>query len=52
MGVLAPGSVHARASIDTSGNFTMNVTAESPSNIFPSPSKVISKVSGPYDKPF
>ena len=48
MGVLAPGSAHARPSaqppIDTSGNFPAHVSAESPSNISPNPSEVISKV--------
>ena len=37
MGVLAPGSAHARPSsqpsIDTSGNFLAHMSAESPSNI-------------------
>ena len=53
MGVLAPGSAHARPSaqppIDTSGIFTADVSAESPSNISPNPSEVISKVSEPKD---
>ena len=53
MGVLAPGSVHARPSarppIDTSGNFPEHMSAESPSNISPNPSEVISEVSEPYD---
>ena len=39
MGVLAPGSVHARPSaqppIDTSGNFPAHLSAESPPNISP-----------------
>ena len=43
MGVLAPGSAHARPSawppIDTSGNFSAHVSAESPSNIPPYPPK-------------
>ena len=51
MGVLAPGSEHARPStqppIDTSGNFSADVSAESPSNISPNPSEVISEVSEP-----
>ena len=51
MGVLAPGSAHARPSarhpIDTSGNFPAHVSAESPSNISPNPSEVISKASEP-----
>ena len=45
MGVLAPGSAHARPSarppIDTSGNFPAHVSAESHSNISPNPSEVI-----------
>ena len=49
--VLAPGSAHARPStrppIDTSGNFPAHMSAESPSNISPNPSEVISKVSEP-----
>ena len=53
MGVLAPGSAQARPSawppIDTSGNFPAHVSAESPSNISPNPSEVISEVSEPYD---
>ena len=51
MGVLAPGSAHARPSprphIDTSGNFPAHMSAESPSNISPNPSEVISEVSEP-----
>ena len=51
MGVLASGSAHARHSaqppINTSGNFTAHVSAESPSNISPNPSEVISEVSEP-----
>ena len=51
MGVLAPGSAHARPSarppMDTCGNFPAHVSAESPSNISPNPSEVISKVSEP-----
>ena len=43
MGVLAPGSAHARPSarlpIDTSGNFPAHMSAESPSNISPNPFK-------------
>ena len=53
MGVLAPVSAHAGPSaqppIGTSGNFLPHLSAESPSNISPSPSKVISDVSDPYD---
>ena len=49
MGVLAPGSAHARPSaqppINVSGNFPAPVSAEWPSNISPSPSKVESEVS-------
>ena len=56
MGVLAPVSAHAGPSaqppIDTSGNFPARVSAESPSNISPNPSEVISEVSELYDKPF
>ena len=51
MGVLAPGSVHARPSarppIDTSGNVPAHMSAESPSNISPNPLEVISEVSEP-----
>ena len=51
MGVLAPGSAHARPSarppIDTSGNFPEHMSAGSPSNISPNPSEVISEVSEP-----
>jgi hypothetical protein len=51
MGVLAPGSAHARPSaqppIDVSGYFSAHVSAESPSNISPNPSEVISEVSEP-----
>ena len=51
MGVLAPGSAHARPSarppIDTSGNLPVHMSAESPSNISPNPSEVISEVSEP-----
>jgi hypothetical protein len=51
MGVPTPGSAHARPSarppIDTSGNFPPHVSAESPSNISPNPSEVISEVSEP-----
>ena len=51
MGVLAPGSPHARPSarppIDTSGKFPAHMSAESPSNISPNPSEVISEVSEP-----
>ena len=56
MGVLAPVSAHAGHSaqppISTSGNFPARVSAESPSNISPNPSEVISEVSELYDKPF
>ena len=51
MGDLAHGSAHARTSarppIDTSGNFPAHMSAESPSNISPNPSEVISEVSEP-----
>jgi hypothetical protein len=51
MGVLALGSAHARPSaqppINVSGNFPPHVSAESPSNISPNPSEVISEVSEP-----
>ena len=51
MGVLAPGFAHARPSarppIDTSRNFPAHMSAESPSNISPNPSEVISEVSEP-----
>ena len=47
MGVFAPGSAHARPSaqppINTSRNFLAHMSAESPSNISPNPSEVISK---------
>ena len=49
MEVLAPGSAHARPSAqppDTSRNFPAHMSAESPSNISPNPSEVISKVFG------
>ena len=53
MGVLTPGSAHSRPSaqppIDVSGNFPAHMSAESPLNISPSPSKVISKVPESYD---
>ena len=52
MGFLAPGSAHARPSaqppIDMSVNFPAHMSAESPSNISPNPSEVISEVSEPY----
>ena len=55
MGVLAPGSAHARPSaqppIDVSGNFPAPVSAEWSPNISPIPSKVISNVSHSYDNP-
>ena len=51
MGVLAPGPAHTRPSsrppMDTSGNVLAHVSAESPSNISPNPSEVISEVSEP-----
>ena len=51
MGILAPGSAHARPlarpPIDTSANFQAHTSAESPSNISPNPSKEISEVSEP-----
>ena len=54
--ILAPVSAHAGPSahtpIGTSGNCPARVSAESPSNISPNPSKVISKVSELYNKPF
>ena len=53
MGVLAPGSAHAGPSaqppIGTSGIFPAHVSAESPLNISPNPSEVISEVSEVYD---
>ena len=56
MGVLAPVSAHAGPSaqpaIGTSGNFPAHMSAESPSNISPNPSEVISEVTELYDKPF
>ena len=52
MGVLAPGSAHARpsaqTSIDVSGNFLAPMSAESPSNIFPNPSEFISEELGQW----
>ena len=49
MGVLAHVSAHvgpsAQSPIDTSGNFPARMSAESPSNISPNPSGVISQVS-------
>ena len=52
MGVLAPGSAHARPSarppISMSGNLLAHVSAESPSNISPNTSEVVSNVSEPY----
>jgi hypothetical protein len=51
MGVLAPGSAHARPSarppIDVSGNFPAHMSAAAPSNISPNTSEVISEVSEP-----
>ena len=53
MEVLAPVSAHAELSaqppIGTSGIFPARVSAESPSNISPNPSEVISEVSEVYD---
>ena len=49
MGVLAAWSAHmrpfAQPPIDTNGNFLAHMSAESPSNIPPNPSEVISEVS-------
>ena len=49
MGVLAPGSAHARPSaqppIDVSGNFPAPMSEEWPSNISHSPSNIESEVS-------
>ena len=51
IGVLAPGSAHVRPStrppIDMSRNFPAHMSAESPSNISPNPSEVISEVLEP-----
>ena len=51
MGVLVPGSAHAILStgppINMSGNYLAHMSAESPSNISPNPSEVISEVSEP-----
>ena len=51
MGVLATVSAHARHSarppIDTSRNVPAHMSADSPSNISPNPSEVISEVSEP-----
>ena len=44
--------MRGHGSEDTSGNFPTHVSAESPSNISPNPSEVISEVSELYDKPF
>ena len=56
MGVLTPVSAHtgpsAQTPIDTSGSFPARVSAESPSNISPNQSEVISEVSELYNKPF
>jgi len=54
MGVLAPLSVHAGHSAQTSINaiFPVQVSAELPLNISLNPSEVISEVSKLYDKPF
>ena len=50
--VLAPVSAHPEHSawppIDTSGNFSVHMTAKSLSNISPNPSEVIPKVSEPW----
>jgi hypothetical protein len=51
IGVLAPGSAHARPSaqppINTTRNSPVHVSAESPSNISHNPSEVISEVKEP-----
>ena len=51
MGVLVPGSAHARPStqppIDTSGNIPAHMSAESPSNISPNPQKSYPKFRNP-----
>jgi hypothetical protein len=51
MGVLTPASAHARPytrpPIDTRGNFSAHMSAESPSNISSNLSEVISEVSEP-----
>ena len=56
MGVLTPMSTQvgpsAQPPIGTRGNFPARMSAESPSNISPDPSEVISEVSEIYDKPF
>ena len=52
MGVSLPVPHSAQPPIGTSGNFPARVSAESPSNISPNPSEVISEVSELYDKPF
>jgi hypothetical protein len=53
MGVLARRlrmlEVSTRPPINTSGNFPVHVSAESPLNISPNLSEVISEVSEPYD---
>ena len=53
MGVLAPGSAHTRPfaqpPIEVSENIPAHMSAESPSNISPNPSEVISEVSEPKD---
>ena len=49
---LAHAGHSAQPPIGTSGNFPAGVSAESPSNISPNPSDVISEVSELYDKPF
>ena len=45
MGVLSPARPPALSLIDMSGNFLALVSAESPSNISPNPSEVISEIS-------
>ena len=53
MGVLAPVSALAGPSaqppLDVSGNFPAGMSAESPSNISPKSSEVLSEVSDVYD---
>ena len=53
MGVLDPGSAYERPSaqppIDMSRKFPAHVSAESPLNIFPNHSEVISEVQETYD---
>ena len=52
VGVLAPHLRTLDGPLSTSGIFLPQVSAESPSNISPNPSDVISEVSELYDKPF